>query len=147
MVIRNEASALLHAAPATVFGFLVDEARLQRWIGGMLESRQVTGSGPGPGAAYRQVLLIEGQRETVERMITAYEPEVLLGFRIRAAHLDITGRFELEPEDGGTRFTYVQETGTKSLALALLKPVLSGRIQRKIQADLASLKRLVERPA
>jgi len=145
-VIRNEVSARLAAPLARVFEFLVDEAKLKRWIGGMLDSRQITGDGPGVGAAYRQVLVIEGQQEIVERVIIAFEPDALLGFRIQTGSLAIAGRFELEPEGDGTRFTYTQETEGRSLGLALLKGMASARIQRKIQSDLASLKRLVERP-
>jgi len=145
-MIRNEVSARLAAPLARVFEFLVDEAKLKRWIGGMLDSRQITGDGPGVGAAYRQVLVIEGQQEIVERVIIAFEPDALLGFRIQTGSLAIAGRFELEPEGDGTRFTYTQETEGRSLGLALLKGMVSARIQRKIQSDLASLKRLVERP-
>jgi len=145
-MIRNEVSARLAAPLARVFEFLVDEAKLKRWIGGMLDSRQITGDGPGVGAAYRQVLVIEGQQEIVERVIIAFEPDALLGFRIQTGSLAIAGRFELEPEGDGTRFTYTQETEGRSLGLALLKGMVSARIQRKIQSDLASRKRLVERP-
>lgn len=145
-MIRNEVSARLAALPVRVFEFLVDETKLKRWIGGMLDSRQVAGDGPGVGAAYRQVLVIERQQEIVERVITAFEPEALLEFRIQTGSLDIAGRFELEAEGDGTRFTYIQETEGRSLGLALLKTMVSARIQRKLQSDLASLKRLVERP-
>jgi uncharacterized protein YndB with AHSA1/START domain len=145
-VIRNEVSALLAAPPERVFAFLVDEDKLKRWIGGMLESRQVSGAGPGIGAAYRQVLVIDGQQESIERVITDHDPGALLGFRIHAGSMEIAGRFELESEGTGTRLQYVQETESRSLGMALLKSMVSARIQRKIQADLATLKRLVERP-
>lgn len=144
-MIRNTVSAHLAAAPSRVFDYLVDDAKLKQWIGGMLESSRLAGEGLAVGTRHRQVLVISGQREVVERVITAFEPEALLAFRIRSGTLDIAGRFELEPDGEGTRFTYAQETGGGSLAMTLLKPVLSGRIERKIQGDLASLKRLVER--
>ena len=144
-MIRNEVSEVLAASPARVFEFLVDDGKLKQWLGGLLESTALAGTAFGVGTAHRQVLVIGGHREVVERVISAFEPEALLAFRIRAEHMDIAGRFELEPDGGGTRLTYVQETGGGSLAMRLMKPVLSGKIQRKIQGDLDSLKRLVER--
>ena len=145
-MIANRVTALLKAEPARVFACLVEEALLMRWIGGLLESRQTVGDAPGSGATYRQVLLLDGKREVVERVITGYDPETHLAYRIKAADLDLTGAFDLEPEGGTTHFSYRQETHGRSLAFTLLKPVVTARIQRKIESDLAALKRLVERP-
>lgn len=143
-MIRNEASVFLPASPERVFEHLVDGAKLRAWVGGLLESTPVKAGPPAPGSVFRQVLLLDGKRETVERTITDHEPPVVTGFKVRIANMDMEGRFDLEEEEGGTRLTFTQTTTPRGLA-ALAGGLIERRIAAKIQADLSALKRALER--
>ncbi len=145
-MIRNEATVLLASPPARVFEHLADADKLKGWVGGLVESRLAE---PGPlraGSAYRQVLLLDGKRETVERRLTEYDPPTVLAFRVRLANLEMEGQFDLEEEGSGTRLTFVQQTTPHGLAV-LAASLIERRIGDKIRADLDALKRVLERPA
>ena len=145
-MIRNKASILLPAPPERVFEYLVDGTKLRSWVGGLLESTPLKDGPPRAGAAYRQVLQMDGKRETVERVITEHDPPVVSAFRVRISNMDMEGRFELEPEGEGTRLTFTQATTPSGLA-ALAGGLIERRIAAKITADLQNLKRALERPA
>lgn len=142
----HEAEVAIRAAPEAVYPWLAEPARLLKWIGGLQACEPVGGGAPGVGTRFREVLLVEGRREAVERVITEWAPGAALGYRVAMSLFAFDGRFELEEAaDGATTVRYTQETEGRGIGFALLKSTIDRGIAAKIRADLDALRRAVER--
>ncbi len=130
--------------PEDVFAYLADGERMKRWIGGLLEFTPLDGSEPRPGSRARQRVQQAGRTFAVESEITEFEPNERLTARIEGRAFTSTVSYRLEPTDGGTRLTASAESDLHGLGGRLLAGVAARQAQRKLGADLARLKTLLE---
>lgn len=130
-------------APREVFAFLGDAENDPAWRPGVLDIARVAGDGPGAGARYRQgVKGPGGRRIDADVETTAYEPDRLIGFRATAGPVRPEGRYELAPEDGGTRVRFAL-----AAELGGLKVVMAPAVRRTMAGEvghLENLKRVLE---
>jgi carbon monoxide dehydrogenase subunit G len=85
-----------------------------------------------------------GRRIDIETDVVREEQPRLLEVRLRAGAFHATSTQRLEPAGTGTRLTTVVETEYTSRLARLAGPLVARRAQRQLEADLATLKELVE---
>jgi uncharacterized protein YndB with AHSA1/START domain len=122
--------------PETVFAFLANPENDRAWRPVVLEIAHVSGSGV--GSRYRQVVGGPGGRKIdADIEITEHEPGRRLGFRTVAGPVRPSGRYELEPADGGTRVRF-----TLAARLSGLKKAMGPMVKKTMESEVANLERL-----
>ena len=77
-----ERTITINQPPSAVFPVVADGSKATLWRPGVLDVAQVSGSGPGAGATYRQgVRGPGGRRIDADYEVTAFEPDRRLAFR------------------------------------------------------------------
>jgi len=142
--VRVEASRDLHATPERVWEQIRRWEDQSRWIRDAVWVRVLTPEREGVGVRVKvlnRVLLVPLFTEQLE--VIGWDPP----WRMVMAHRSFvrgTGIWALEPEDGGTRFTWTEELSLPipllgELALLVYRPFL----RRLTRGSLANLQRLV----
>lgn len=124
--------------PDAVFAYLADGEKGTQWRSGVLDIRRVSGDG-GAGTRYAQgVQGPIGRRIAADYEITICAPNQRLEFQTVAGPARPHGRYDLSPEDGGTRLTFSLDA-----QLGGLKQLLMGSaVQRTMEAEVKALDRL-----
>jgi uncharacterized protein YndB with AHSA1/START domain len=123
--------------PEEVFGFLADGENDPRWRPAVSDVSRT--SGEGVGTVFRQGMKGPlGRRIPADYRLTEYQPGRLLAFEVIAGPVRPRGRYELSPDNGGTRVRFTLEcelTGAKRL--------LMGRsVEKSIRGEVGNLERL-----
>jgi uncharacterized protein YndB with AHSA1/START domain len=144
MKVDASSEVVVERPPAEVFAFLADAENDRAWRPGVVDIERVSGDGPGAGARYRQgVKGPGGRRIDADVETTAYEPDRLIGFRATAGPVRPEGRYELVPDDGGTRVRFALAAELRGVKVAIAPAV-----RRTMTAEvghLENLKRVLER--
>jgi hypothetical protein len=111
---------------------------------GLVESTALTEGGARVGARSREVVEERGQRFELETEITTYVPNEALQARITSQGFETLSTYRLQEDGGRTRLTSVLESRYTMLLARLLAPIVTRQAQKKLEADLERLKRLVE---
>ena len=136
------------AAPrATVFPWLAESEARCRWMGALVESEPLTDGPPERGSRFRDVFEDHGQRIELEAELVEVDPPRVLVVHLVSDVFEATIDQRLEQADGGTRLTAEIETTYTKLAARLLASVVTRHAQKRLEADLARLKELVESDA
>jgi uncharacterized protein YndB with AHSA1/START domain len=143
---RSEHTVEIDAPRDRVFAWLVEPELMLRWVGGLREFHPLDPA-PGVGARSRQVVDIAGRRLEVESRITAFEPEQLVAAELDGKGFHVDTRHELEDDGDGTLVRAEAHTRLSGLAGRFLGGLADRGAQRKLEGDLARLKRLVEEEA
>lgn len=147
MLHRNEHTVEIDAPAAAVFPYLADSEQRLRWMGALKESERL-GDGPtGKGSRSRDVFEDHGQRIELEAEVDLYQPHEHVRIRLRTRGFEGTSEQRLEEANGRTRLTTVIETDYKSFAARLMAGMITRHAQKQLEADLTTLKELVEREA
>ena len=141
---RNEHAVTIDAPREDVFRWLTEPELMQRWIGG-LEEFEPLDPGPAEGSRSRQVLRIKGQRFELDSVITAFDPPAGLDVHVEHRGFDSTSTYRLEEHGGHTHLAATIETRYKLFANRLVGRLVTREGQKKLVADLARLKELLER--
>jgi hypothetical protein len=80
----------------------------------------------------------------VESEITGYRLNELLEARIFSKDFETTSIYRLRESEGRTLLRSVVESKYKALLARLLSPLITRQAQKKLEADLARLKQIVE---
>jgi carbon monoxide dehydrogenase subunit G len=121
-----------------VFAFLADAENDRRWRTAVLDIERV--SGDGVGTRYRQgVKGPMGRRVAADFEITEFTPPRTIGFRATAGPVRPTGRYELEPVDGGTRVRFSLAAETRGFA-----KLMSPGVTRAVRSETQAIERLPE---
>ena len=143
---RGAAHVTIDASPADVFPWLVEGARLLRWVGGLLEHEQLTPirvrqllEAPIPGAGPVEVRLDVYVLHVPWRLETRLSGPA--GLRADVAYV-------LEERgDGGTDLSALVRATSGPSARGLLGPVVVAGVRRRMRSDLGRLKKLAEAEA
>ena len=141
---RNEHSVEIESPAAMVFTYLVEEEKLMQWLGGLVESEPLTTGEVGVGSRSREVIEVGRARMEVESEITGYRLNELLEARIFSKDFETTSIYRLRETEGRTLLRSVVESEYKALLARLLSPLITRQAQKKLEADLARLKQIVE---
>lgn len=141
-------SVSIAATPERIWPWLTESERVTKWVGGLVEDRPMTEGGARVGARSAVVLEDHGERFTMDSEILRYEPGRLMELRFQmtgqmAGTGETIGTYTLEPAGDGTRLTYAVASTSKSW-MRVLAPFMRAAVQKRIDTDIASLKRAVE---
>jgi uncharacterized protein YndB with AHSA1/START domain len=128
-----------------VFPYLVEGEKRLEWMGVLTESEQLTEGAPEVGSRWRDVFEDHGQRVELEAELVEYQPNRRLRLRLGNRSFHSTSTQELAEGDGWTRVSTVIETEYRTLAARLAGRLVTRHAQQQLEADLASLKELLER--
>ena len=127
----------LSQPPEAVFPWLLEEDKVPQWTSD-LQSYSVEGR-LGEGAQVRQSLnLAGGLRVTME--IVRYDPPRGAETRFETNGVKVTSAYVLEPAGAGTRLTQTLDAKAGGLTGRMLIPVVQGRLEQKLSADLERLR-------
>jgi uncharacterized protein YndB with AHSA1/START domain len=140
---RNEHSVEIDAPVERVFEYIAEPERMHEWVGGLVEFRPLE-PGPALGSRGVQVVNMAGRRWELESEITRYEPPRELEARLVHDDFESVASYRLTESDGRTRVTTTMETEYKQAFVRLLGGVATRQAQKKLEADLARLKRVLE---
>ena len=125
-----------------VFHYVADGENGAQWRPGVLDVRRV--SGEGVGATYEQgVRGPMGRRIAADYRVVTFEPNRLLAFETIAGPVRPRGRFEFEPQDGGTRLTFSLEAELSGLRNLLMGRMVARTMDSEVAA-IENLKRVLE---
>ena len=136
---RNE--HLIHAPPETVFGVLSDPRSYAYWVVGSDEIRDADVTWPALGSRFHHTVKIGPLRVQDHSEVEEMRPGRFLQMRVKGRPLG-TARvtLELEPADGGTRVTMIEDPA--DTASALMSNPLSHLLMRG--RNVRSLDRLAQ---
>jgi uncharacterized membrane protein len=127
-----------------VFAFVHDPRNDASWQTTLIESAQVDEEEPfGVGTQIRERRRFLGMQVEMTKEITEYEPSRTSAFKMVAGGAPMSGRYTLEPMDGGTKLTatgYVEAKGFFRMA----QPLFDSMAGRELEASLGHLKELME---
>ena len=84
-----------------------------------------------------------GRRIAADYRVVTFEPNRLLAFETIAGPVRPRGRFEFEPQDGGTRLTFSLEAELSGLRNLLMGSMVARTMESEVAA-IESLKRVLE---
>ncbi|MEX1141209.1 MAG: SRPBCC family protein [Thermoleophilaceae bacterium] len=143
---RSERAIDLTATPEQVYAVIMDPARLEDWVT-IHEALEDAPEGPlEHGSELTQRLHIAGRGFTVRWRVVENEPARRVVWEGRGPMRSSAGvTYELEPRNGGTRFTYTNEFSLPGGPLARIAgPVIKRATAGESDRSLARLRLLVE---
>ena len=144
MAIKQEHSVVIDRPIEEVFAFVTNPNNDSLWQAWTLETEQ-TSEGPlDVGSTLRSTAKMLGRRIEVTMEVTENDPPHRQCVRITSGPIPATGCYQLEPAEGGsTRFRQTFE-GEVGGFFRLAEPVMGRVISRQTEADMATLKDLLE---
>jgi hypothetical protein len=127
--------------PSEVFPWLLEEDKVPQWTSD-LERYDVAGP-LGTGTRVTQKLTLAGGLELAME-ITEYNPPSGAATAFETNGVKVASAYVLEPVGGGTRVTQTMEAKASGFTAKMLIPIVQGRLEGKLQADLDRLKTLLE---
>jgi quercetin dioxygenase-like cupin family protein len=140
-----QASVWIDRPAHEVFGYIGNYDNDIKWRH-IVSMTQTPGGETRAGTVTREEIDSFGKRYVVVATITRYEPNTCLVWEATESAFPIAGWRAVKAERGGTRFTSVvtaEITGVNRL----LAPLMVGALRKQMQADMATLKRLLEQGA
>lgn len=141
---RNEHAVEIDVPPEDVFPWLAESDRRLRWMGALVESEPLTEGPAAVGSRFRDVFEEHGRRVELAAELVEFDPPRRLVVHLVSDAFESTLVQTLDGEGGATRLEAVIDTGYTMRGARLLAPVATGLAQRRLEADLARLKELLE---
>lgn len=139
---QNRISIEINAAPERVFATLTDIAGHTTWARGPEEIRNLSENPAQMGTNFQQVGKLMGRTLTAECQVNLYEENRRFGFSgDKPFPFQVT--WELEPGASGTQVTMVGQFEPDGF-FKIATPVLNSSLENQMQADMLTLKALLE---
>jgi uncharacterized protein YndB with AHSA1/START domain len=146
---RFETSIDIARPASDVYRFVSEPAQLKRWLGWLVEVRQITPQTTVVGA--REIWVMEDRNNNDQRMAIDAELTRVEANRLLQARLTVPATFagtvtyELQPlDDRRTQLTYRADFEYQHWLARLLKPLINRSARQKAVEDLARLKQVAE---
>lgn len=139
----GEVSITIDRLPADAFAVLCDVEQNQRWSSTAREGRMMSDGPIGVGSTPREVSGFLGRRIEVDSEIVEFVPARLLSYVTSGGPFPFRGAFIFDPVGEGTRLR-ATFSAPLSGAARIVDPLFAILARRKLAADLANLKRLME---
>ena len=144
MAIRQEHSVVINRPVEEVFAFVTDPNNDPLWQSTSLETEQISEGPVDVGATFRNISKFLGRRIESTYEVTENEPPHRQCVRITSGPIPGSGCYLFESADGGsTRFTQTFEAEVGGF-FKLAEPLVGRAIRRQMEADMATLKDLLE---
>ncbi len=126
-----------------VFAYVTDPAKLPEWQTNTAEVEQITDGPVRVGTRLREVHMGFGRRLEQVVEVAEYQPPRCFALKVLSGSLPIDGRWDFEPDAGGTRLTLTVE-GRVAGWLRVLQPLVAVATRRQMLAHHRRLKRTLE---
>ena len=144
MTVREEHSVVIERPVQEVFAFSADPNNDALWLSSTLETEQTSEGPMGVGATFRNTTKFLGRRFDTTYEVTESEPPHKRCFRVTSGPVPGEVCYVFEPGEGGsTRFTQNFEAEVGGF-FRLAEPLVARAIRRQMEADMATLKDLLE---
>ncbi len=141
---RVDRQVVINRPVSDVFDFVSDQLNAPRWQKGLLNVTRLTEMPVGVGTRYAFFRKVAGRRIEGQSEYYEYEPNHKVAFRFNSGAASGAGSYEVEPiSPDQTRLNSSVELHPTGLA-RLIGPIMAIAIKRDDDADLATLKRLLE---
>ena len=144
MTIHEEHSVVIDRPIEGVFAFAADPNNDALWQSAILETEQTSVGSVGVGTTFRNTTKFLGRRFDTSYELTEDEPPHRQCYRVTSGPIPGDVCYFFGPtDDGSTRFTqnFAAEVGG---FFRLAEPLVGRAIRRQIEADMATLKDLLE---
>jgi hypothetical protein len=144
MAVREEHSVMVERPVEEVFAFTADPNNDALWLSATLETEQTSEGPVGVGATFRNTTKFLGRRFDTSYEMTENEPLHRQCYRVTSGPIPGEICYLFEPTDGGsTRFTQIFEAEVGGF-FRLAEPLVARAIRRQMEADMATMKDLLE---
>ena len=143
--VRCESTVTVAVPPAAVFPSLLEADAVPRWMSG-LEVYEPLDPGPlGVGSRIRQELTIKsGQRLRFELQVVELDPPRRAVLRLEGSGFKAVNEYAVAAAGAGSEVRWLISGDATSFKTKLIAPVVQGKLQEKIEADLARLRAVLE---
>jgi len=125
-----------------VFSFLSNLENNMKWRSGMIKAEKVSEGPIGVGTTYRVINNFFGRRAEGQAEVTEYELNRKYA-TMNKSGLRIKTQRTFESVEGGTRVTFAVETELGGF-FKLAEPLMARIGKRRLEADAATVKKLIE---
>jgi uncharacterized membrane protein len=144
MAIREEHTVVIDRPVEEVFDFATDPNNDSLWQSTTLETEQTSEGAVDVGTTFRNTTKFLGRRIESTSEISENEPPHKQCIKITSGPIPGSGCYRFESADSGsTRFTQTFEAEVGGF-FRLAEPVVGRAIRRQMEADMATLKDLLE---
>jgi uncharacterized membrane protein len=143
---KIERSVVIDRPVDEVFDFTHDQTNDALWQTTLVETQPLTEGPMRVGSRWREVRKFLGKRIETVMELTEYEPKTRSAVKMVSGPVPLSGRYLLEPVDGGTRFTVTGELDAHGF-FKLAEPVFARITGRELESNLGHLKDLLEAEA
>jgi uncharacterized protein YndB with AHSA1/START domain len=140
---QTERSTDIAKPPEAVFPYLFEPDLVPQWTTGLNGYERLNDGPLGTGSRFREQLEVSGQQIDTELEITAYDPPSGAETRTEIRGIDVNSTYTLQPSGGGTRLTQTVEATGGGLKGRVLIPIIQPHLEKKLDADLAALQKLL----
>jgi carbon monoxide dehydrogenase subunit G len=134
------------ARPAEdVFAYIADPRNFPEWNSAVDSVVAASPRAPGVGMLYVMRRQLPSGRATNELEIIAHDSPGTFAIRTTSGPTPFVYRFRVEPADGGARITLTAEVELAGLA-SIAGPLVTRAVKRGVDANLATLRAILERP-
>ncbi len=145
------AEVLIDRPSPQVFRYLTDDDLVKKWIGGLVELKEIATPPDGgeAGKKFRVGEVYKDQRVDMEMTVTRYEKNRMLSLYITSLGdpsngFTETGDYTLAEEDGKTRLRFEVKTKYLGFLPRLFEPFITAEATKKLNEDLLRMKQLLE---
>jgi carbon monoxide dehydrogenase subunit G len=141
---RCESTVTIAKPRDAVFPWLIEDDKVPQWMSG-LERYEPLESGPlHPGSRIRQELTVSGYGLRWELEVTELDPPGRAVLRFEGSGFRAANEYTVTEAAAGSRVSWVVSGETTSFKAKLIAPMVQGKLQEKIDGDLARLRALLE---
>ncbi len=143
MAIREELSVVIERPVEEVFAFVTDPENEPLWQSTSLETERTSGGPVGVGSTFRNTSKFLGHRVESAYEVTEMETPRKQCVKIVSGPIPGSGCYLFEPAEDGTRFTQKFDAEVGGF-FRLAEPLVARAIRRQFDADMATLKDVLE---
>ncbi len=144
MTIKFETSVVINRSIEAVFEFMANPENDMLWQSGVLESRKTSEGPMGVGTIEESETQLLGRRIKSTLEVTAYEPNRRIVYKTTSGPIPFEAEYILDSlAEGDTKVTIVAE-GEVGGFFKLAEPLVARTVRRQWEANLATLKDLLE---
>ena len=126
-----------------VFAFIADQRNAPQWQAGLVEVRVLTDDPVGVGTKHAIVRLFMDQRMEISNEYTEYTLNQKVAFKSTSGPIPFNAAYMTEPVAEGTHLISMVQMQPEGLPAEAEAEMNSG-LSREIEADLATLKKVLE---
>jgi uncharacterized protein YndB with AHSA1/START domain len=148
---HSAAEVVIDRPPAQVFRWLADDDRLKKWIGGLIEIREISTppNGCEIGKKFRMTEVYKGESVTMEGVTTRFERDRAVSIYVSSVGdpsngFTETADYTLTDLGGKTRLRLEGQAKYLGFAPRLFEPIITPAATKKLNEDLQRLKSMAE---